>query len=547
MYRQQRYSECIKEVESKLKQRPNSLHLLNYQAMAYSALKRDKEALSSYKKILKQDSSLAGPHYNMGIILRRNGRVEDSIAHYKKAIALKPDYVQAYNNLGVIYKDSNKYENAIEMFTKAKELQPDHQNSYYNIALIKKEQGLMEEAVSLLLKVLDLNPEHSKAKYDIALIKKNSGSLIEAEKYLLGILKSDKKNETATITLAKVFFETGRVRKAISTLREAINATENRKTLVHYLGLCLVTIGEFSEGWKAIERVWEKEDNESSKWYKRAKEVWKGNKTKKNILLWRRRQGIGEDIIFLSLVSEVQEMCATLSVYVDPRLQSLCKRAMPEINFVKDMEELQSVDCDYHLPLGSVPALIRNDISDFDRTVKGYFKADPKRVEALWKELKLDGKTVIGISWKSFKTKYKSKSVRLQDMEKIFRGLDVVLVNLQYGDVADEIREFKDATGIEVVQCSSVDNRDDLDGLAALIEVCDLVVSTSNVTVHLAGALAKETWVLLHYVSIYYWLSERTDSIWYPSLTLYRQPTLDDWDSVYVSIRKDLETKLLCN
>ena len=161
-------------------------------------------------------------------------------------------------------------------------------------------------------------------------------------------------------------------------------------------------------------------------------------------------------------------------------------------------------------------------------------------MEALRKELKLDGKTVIGISWKSFKTKYKSKSVRLQDLEQIFRGLDVVLVNLQYGDVADEIREFKDMTGIDVVQCSSVDNRDDLDGLAALIEVCDLVVSTSNVTVHLGGALAKETWVLLHYVSIYFWLLERRDSIWYPSLTLYRQPTLDDWDSVYVSIRKDL-------
>ena len=98
--------------------------------------------------------------------------------------------------------------------------------------------------------------------------------------------------------------------------------------------------------------------------------------------------------------------------------------------------------------------------------------------------------------------------------------------------------------GIEVVQCTSVDNREDLDGLAALIEVCDLVVSIPNVTVHLAGALAKETWVLLHYVSIYYWLVERTDSIWYPSLTLYRQPKLDDWDSVYASIRKDLETRL---
>ena len=227
--------------------------------------------------------------------------------------------------------------------------------------------------------------------------------------------------------------------------------------------------------------------------------LWKGEKGKR-VVLWK-EQGIGDQIIFLGLVPEVKEMCETLSVYVDPRLQALCKRAMPEINFVKDIKELQKVECDYHLPLGSVPGLIRNDISDFDRTVKGYLKADPERVEAIRKELKLDGKTVIGISWKSFKSlNQNKKSVQLRDMERIFSGLDVVLVNLQYGDVEDEIREFKEATGIDVVQCASVDNREDLDGLAALIEVCDLVVSTSNVTIHLAGALAKETWVMLPYV-----------------------------------------------
>ena len=135
-YRQRRYDECIREVKSKLKKSPNSLHLLNYQAMAYSALKRDKEALLAYQKIVKKDPSLAGPYYNMGIILKRNGRIEEAISSYKKAISLKPDYVQAYNNLGILYKDSEEYENAITMFTKAKELQPDHQNIYYNLCLL---------------------------------------------------------------------------------------------------------------------------------------------------------------------------------------------------------------------------------------------------------------------------------------------------------------------------------------------------------------------------------------------------------------------------
>ena len=126
------------------------------------------------------------------------------------------------------------------------------------------------------------------------------------------------------------------------------------------------------------------------------------------------------------------------------------------------------------------------------------------------------------------------------ELGKIFQDLDVVLLNLQYGDVNEEIKEFTKATGIEVLQCKSVDNREDLDGLAALIENCDLVVSTSNVTIHLAGALGKETWVLLPYVANFWWLLDRTDSIWYPTLKLYRQKKISNWVTVTNKIAEDL-------
>ncbi len=135
------------------------------------------------------------------------------------------------------------------------------------------------------------------------------------------------------------------------------------------------------------------------------------------------------------------------------------------------------------------------------------------------------------------------KNLNLIDLTKIFKNLDVTLLNLQYGDVDKEIEEFRKETGIEVLQCSSVDNREDLDGLAALIEVCNLVVSTSNVTIHLAGALAKETWVMLPYVANFWWLLDRTDSIWYPSLKLYRQKKLGDWVGINLDLRRHLKKR----
>ena len=402
--------------------------------------------------------------------------------------------------------------------------------------------GLFDEALLNSKRALQLDRGLVAAKMNIANTELQKSNLETAINLLEKIVSEEPEYHEAKANLAFAYKSYGQIARALSVYKKLkFVGLWSQKARFNY-STTLVTIGNFKEGWRYYEYRWKVSPLNKVKWPIQDRPVWKGERGKR-VALWR-EQGIGDQIIFLSLVSEVKKMCSSLSVYVDPRLQALCKRAMPEINFVKDVEELQKVESDYHLPLGSVPGLIRNDISDFDRTVTGYFKADPKRVEAIRNELGLDCKTVIGISWKSFQTKYKTKSVQLRDFEHIFSGLDVVLVNLQYGDVDDEIREFKEATGIDVVQCASVDNREDLDGLAALIEVCDLVISTSNVTIHMAGALAKETWVLLHYVSIYYWLVERTDSIWYPSLTLYRQPTLDDWDSVYGSIRNDLQNKL---
>ena len=436
------------------------------------------------------------------------GRYEEALGICKKIKSKNIRNAVYFNTVGIIYRRMGLLDEARRHSKRAIQIDQNLVAAKMNLANIELEKGNINKAVTLFTEITTEAPRYQEAKANLALALRNIGNV-----------------EGSLNTYKKIDFR----------------GSWSLKAVFNY-SITLIASERFVEGWKNYEYRWSIFPMNKVTWPFQDKVVWKGEKGK-NIAMWR-EQGIGDDIIFLSLVQEVKEMCKTLSVYVDPRLEPLCRRAMPGINFVKDKEELKNVDCDYHMPLGSVPGLLRNDMRDFDRTVKGYLKADPKRVEAIRHELNLEGKTAIGISWKSFKTKYKTKSIQLRDMERLFSGLDVVLVNLQYGDVEDEIREFKDATGIEVVQCASVDNREDLDGLAALIEVCDLVVSITNVTVHLAGALAKDTWVLLHYVSIYFWLVERTDSIWYPSLTLYRQPKLDDWDSVYASIRKDLQRRL---
>ena len=75
---------------------------------------------------------------------------------------------------------------------------------------------------------------------------------------------------------------------------------------------------------------------------------------------------------------------------------------------------------------------------------------------------------------------------------------------------------------------------------AAVIESLDLVVCSDTAVAHLAGALARRTWVALRHVPDWRWLLDRSDSPWYPATRLFRQQTAGDWKPVFAQIESEL-------
>ena len=76
---------------------------------------------------------------------------------------------------------------------------------------------------------------------------------------------------------------------------------------------------------------------------------------------------------------------------------------------------------------------------------------------------------------------------------------------------------------------------------AGIIANCNLIITCDTVIAHLAGALGCPTWLALKKIPEWYWMLDRNDSLFYPSITLYRQKERGNWKSVFDAMQKDLE------
>ncbi len=270
------------------------------------------------------------------------------------------------------------------------------------------------------------------------------------------------------------------------------------------------------------------------------------------VLVWP-EQGVGDEIMFGSMLGEFRGRVGRLFVQMDRRLIPVFKRSLPEdVVFFERGTQVPESLYDAHIAVGSLGQHLRTSLQSFRGHRSRYLRADPARSAAFKEWLGLeDGETAVGISWKSINPETgRSRSISLVDLLSALRGPRQKFVNLQYGQDDGELAAVRDALGIEIVQVPFLDLTDDLDGVAALIEACDEVVSIGNATAHLAGALGRKTTVLLPGLGMrgpggkvipgWRWIGEAGKCVWYESVELLRWVEGEsDWGGVLSRLRHD--------
>jgi tetratricopeptide (TPR) repeat protein len=459
---------------------------------AHKDLGRSTEAVKDYEAALEIDPGFVDALYNVAVLLQDAGRLLEAAERYSKVIALAPGFVAAYNNRGVLRQALGQHDAALADFALALELQPDHAQTLVNRGISLYRLDRVDEAIRSYDQALELDPGNSLAWMNRGVAQQQHGNWPGAQQDYAAALRADPQNADAH----------------------------------RNLGLCRLLLEDFAGGWPEYEWRWRTAQYAPHRLHTDVAE-WNGQPLSGTLLVWG-EQGLGDQIFFAGMLSDLRALTSRVIVAVDERLVPLFQRSYPDFE-VMPVGRLGDVRFDAQIAIGSLGQYLRLRLP---ASPHAYLRADRARVESLRRHLAVPGKILCGISWGSRNAELGArKSLPLDGLSPLLGQEEILAIDLQYGDTAAEREALFRKTGQRVTHLSEIDNFRDIDGLAALIDACDVVVTVSNTTAHLAAALGKPVCLLLARSStlLWYWHVGLQHSPWYADVRIFRQVEAGRW------------------
>ena len=270
----------------------------------------------------------------------------------------------------------------------------------------------------------------------------------------------------------------------------------------------------------------------------------------KTVLVWG-EQGIGDEIMLAGLLPHLAARAGRLVVEIEHRLLPLFARSFPDIDcYARDPggpphPRLLGDDIDGQVPMGSLIQHLGRAPDDL-KVAAPYLKPDAGKLAACRARYDALGAGFrIGISWHSISRYFAQRNAPLALWGPILRQPGLQIVDLQYGDRRAERAAVAAELGVDIHHDENIDQLSSLDDFATQVAAMDLVISISNTTVHMAGALGVECWTILPLMADWRWFLDRDDTPWYPTMRLFRQRRRDDWGGVIATVAEALAARAL--
>ena len=493
------------------------------------------EALGHYDRALAITEDLAVVHFNRGIALRKLNRLAEALASYARAIELDPRNADAYCNRGNLLALENRHDEAQAHYEAALQLNPQSDIAQLGLASTYEKQREHRAALNTIEPLLARLPQHPDALCVRGSVLLELGQAGQALRDLREALAAGCEATELPARIGLALVELGQLDEADAHYQALIARADATRPVVEvFLGLLRMTREDFAGGWPLYEsrRQYVQEIERLRARGLADQPEWRGDSSLSGrTLLVLDEQGFGDSVQFWRLLPLLTARGAQVLVETKPALRPLLEPAPAGIHLVNEGEPYPPFDV--FCPLLSLPLALGLGVSEIPAEVP-YLTVPPDRRRRMRALLgPPTDRPRVGLAWAGNPAHALDhrRSLPLASLEPLLR------LDCEFHIVQKDIRarDLPTLTAFPDLRQHEQDLVDFAD-TAALMEELDLVISVDTSLAHLAGALGRPVWVLVTAPPDFRWFLNRTDSPWYPSARIFRQPVPCDWDSVLAEV-----------
>ena len=513
---------------------PHNAGILTALGISLRRLDLTKEAIVFFQTAIQHHPNFHDAHYNLGNLFKDLGDYLQAKICYEAAIAIKNDFTHSHINLGFIYEELGCLDLALVSYQHVVQLNPGYVEAYINIGNVLQKLLFYSEALSVYNQAIQIDRSFYQVWANRGLVLKELNQLNDSLDSFKNALELNPGNTEIINNTSNIFKYLGQLDDAHQMLEQGLKSDPNNPKLHWNLSILYLLQGNFERGFQEYEWRWKDEEVSIISGKRDFKEpLWLGDQalSGKTILLYT-EQGLGDTIQFGRYVPLFAHLDCKVILEIQAPLVPLFKEVPGIHQLVVRGNSLPAFD--YQCPIMSLPLAFGTTLETIPPIQP--IILDAEKITQWQSRLGPKNKPRIGLVWSGGTTHKddRRRSIQLKDY------LEHCTDDFEYFSLQKEVRE----SDLQDLQNSAIrhfaDDLHDFADTAALISQMDLVISVDTSVAHLAASLGKPTLILIPYAPDWRWMLDRDDSPWYPTVKLYRQTTLGDWQPTLQNLFKDL-------
>jgi tetratricopeptide (TPR) repeat protein len=531
-----------------LKAAPDHFDALNLLGAIKVQQGQFREAQRLFAAAVKANPGIAAGWINLGQAQHALKRPADALRSFDRARALAPEDIDILYQHANALISLNRHREALAELQTVLARKPQHFEARLNSALAQAALGFDERALADFDAALALSPQHPVAHFNRGVV------LIKLRRYAEAVTANERAIKavpdyvTAWLNRGMALAQLRRFREAIASYGEVLTRRKDNADAHFNRALALLTLGDYPAGFADYEWRWRRTGMTAQK--SRGRRLWLGeySLSGKTILL-HAEQGLGDTIQFARYAPLVAAQGAKVVLEVPPELKSLLARLDGVAAVVARGEAPPPFDA--HCPLGSLPLALKTELAAVPAVVP-YLCADEAHLDKWLARIETLPRPRIALAWAGNPAhdNDRNRSIPFASLMPLFpppnppplAGKGRVGASVEGGGPSF-ISIQRELRGDDTAQLAARPNLTHIGGAlanfddtAAVLALCDLLVTVDTAPAHLAGAMGRPVWVLVPFAPDWRWTLDGETTPWYPTARVFRQSALGDWDAVIARV-----------